>query len=132
MVYGSGIEDHIEPELVKDLMFLLQKKTNFRSHIDMQHKILVVLETDISELSSKTRKKEVAMKRHLFVFLMYNLTRVSLANIAKLVKRDHSTMINSRRAIVDEVNYNKEYRVEVEQKLTELYDLFTKETQSIT
>lgn len=127
-----NIEEYIESGIIKELIFSIYKAASFKSHFDVAHKILMAIGSNMEEVSSKSRKHELAMKRHLFIFLMYNLTRLNLVSIAKLVNRDHSTMINSRKAIVDEINYNKAYERGIKDKLTELYDLLTKETKPVT
>ena len=58
------------------------------------------------ELLSSKRSKEVAFVRHLTIFLIREVTEMSLPNIAKIFNRDHTTIINSlenieRRLITD-------------------------------
>ena len=58
------------------------------------------------DLISTKRSKEVAFVRHLAVFLIREVTEMSLPNIAKIFNRDHTTIMNSienieRRVITD-------------------------------
>lgn len=124
MIY---IEKEISSKEIKNLIYEVGAITTFMSFSAVKSLILKIFETTKEELSSKTRKKEIAMKRHIFVFLMYNTTRSSLATIAKHLNRDHSTMINSRKAIVNELNYDKEFNKYFKHKLIEMYGILTEE-----
>ena len=58
------------------------------------------------ELLSAKRSKEVAFVRHITIFLIREVTEMSLPNIAKIFNRDHTTIMNSienieRRIITD-------------------------------
>lgn len=127
MIY---IEKDINSNEIKDLIQVINNKTRFLTVNTVKKVITDVFETTASELSSKSRKQEIARKRHIFVFLMYNLTRANLLTIAKHIDRDHSTMINSRKAVVDSINYDKEFNRYFVNKLLEMNDLFTEKTTS--
>ena len=47
------------------------------------------------ELVSKKRTKEVAQARHISIYLIREITEISLPNIGKIFDRDHSTVISS-------------------------------------
>ena len=58
------------------------------------------------ELVSAKRSKEVAFARHLTIFIIREVTEMSLPNIAKIFNRDHTTIMSSienieRRLITD-------------------------------
>lgn len=60
------------------------------------------------ELISAKRNKEVALARHITIYIIREVTEMSLPNIAKIFNRDHSTIINSietveRKLITDAV-----------------------------
>ncbi len=60
------------------------------------------------ELISSKRNKEVALARHITIYIIREVTEMSLPNIAKIFNRDHSTIINSietieRKIITDAV-----------------------------
>lgn len=60
------------------------------------------------DLISAKRNKEVALARHITVYIIREVTEMSLPNIAKIFNRDHSTIINSietieRKLITDAV-----------------------------
>lgn len=127
MIY---IEKDINSNEIKDLIQVINNKTRFLTVNTVKKVITDVFETTASELSSKSRKQEIVRKRHIFVFLMYNLTRANLLTIAKHIDRDHSTMINSRKAVVDSINYDKEFNRYFINKLLEMNGLFTEKITS--
>ncbi|MBR2381789.1 MAG: hypothetical protein IKA84_04790 [Clostridia bacterium] len=47
------------------------------------------------DLVSTKRNKEIAYARHITVYLIREITEMSLPNIAKIFNRDHSTIISS-------------------------------------
>lgn len=47
------------------------------------------------ELVSAKRSKEVAFARHITIYIIREVTEMSLPNIAKIFNRDHTTIINS-------------------------------------
>ena len=58
------------------------------------------------DLISTKRNKEIAFARHITIFIIREVTEMSLPNIAKIFNRDHSTIISSietieRRMITD-------------------------------
>lgn len=132
MKYGDSIEDGIKDEEIKELMNALLLLTFRRNHSSVKHLILCVVETNLIDLASKSRKQELNLKRQLFCFLMYNLTRSTLIEISKLVKRDHSTMINSRKKVIDMCNTDTRYREDLRNKLKEMYGILTSKSFTTT
>lgn len=60
------------------------------------------------DLISNKRTKEIAFARHVCIYLIRDVTEMSLPNIGKLFNRDHSTIMNSidtieRRLITDSI-----------------------------
>ena len=47
------------------------------------------------DLTSSKRSKEIAFARHVCVYLIREITEMSLPNIGKIFGRDHTTIINS-------------------------------------
>ncbi len=56
------------------------------------------------DILSKKRNKEIAMPRHITIYLMRRLTDMSLPNIGKLIGRDHSTIKASEDLISKKMN----------------------------
>ena len=47
------------------------------------------------DLISTKRNKEIAYARHITIFIIREVTEMSLPNIGKIFNRDHSTIISS-------------------------------------
>ena len=47
------------------------------------------------EVVGKKRNKEIAVARHVAVYLIRDITEMSLPNIGKIFERDHSTAMSS-------------------------------------
>ena len=54
---------------------------------------------DVEELFNKRRHQGVVLARHMSMFLMKKYTRMTLTAIAKIYKRDHTTIIHACRQI---------------------------------
>ena len=68
------------------------------------------------EITGPKRNKEIAMARHISIFLIRDITEMSLPNIAKIYGRDHSTILSSIQAV------EKKYRTDplIEMEISEL------------
>lgn len=56
------------------------------------------------ELTGAKRTKELAFARHVTIYLIRNITEMSLPNIGKIFKRDHSTVMSSIDIIEKKIN----------------------------
>ena len=70
-------------------------------------------------LSSK-RHKEIAMARHICVFLASELTGLSQGNIAKILNRDRTTIISSKNVVLAEMNASPDFGMEITDLMAEL------------
>ena len=59
------------------------------------------------------RNKEIAAARHISVYLIRNITEMSLPNIAKIYQRDHSTVMASIQAVEKKMRTDPVYSHEV-------------------
>jgi chromosomal replication initiator protein len=62
------------------------------------------------EIVGKRRNKEIANARHVAIYLIREITEISLPNIGKIFDRDHSTVMSSldwvKRRIMAEPIFN--------------------------
>ncbi|MBQ8398128.1 MAG: chromosomal replication initiator protein DnaA [Clostridia bacterium] len=72
-----------------------------------------------SDLESTSRKKELAQPRHLCIYLIREVTGMSLPQIGKIFNRDHSTVINSVNAIEKKFRESHAFEVEVKEMIKE-------------
>lgn len=68
------------------------------------------------DISTRSRKAEVVLFRALYFKLATDTTSWSLEKIGKIVNRDHSTVLHSRKNLFDELMKNKH--------LSNLYDIY--------
>lgn len=69
---------------------------------------------DINELKGKSRSKKVTGPRHVFMYLCDKLIDMPLKDIGKTIGgRDHSTIINGRDKILNEISKNKNFEREI-------------------
>ena len=57
----------------------------------------------VDDLKSSTRKKTVAIPRHIAIYLCLQLTEYSQTEIGQEFRRDHSTIISSRKFIEEKL-----------------------------
>ena len=70
-------------------------------------------------LSSK-RTKEIANARHISVYLIRNITEMSLPNIGKLFGRDHATIMYSIDTVEKKAGQNSVFRAELDEMTKEI------------
>ena len=71
---------------------------------------------DISreEIVGKKRTKEIMRARHIAVYLMREITEMSLLNIGKLFERDHATIMASINVVKKKMNTDPLYLADIE------------------
>ena len=75
-----------------------------------------------SELTSKSRVKEVAQARHITIYLIRTVIEMSLPNIGKLFNRDHSTVISSIDGIEKKIASDAVFELEINNLIKEIRD----------
>ena len=75
-----------------------------------------------SELTSKSRVKEVAQARHVTIYLVRTVIEMSLPNIGKLFNRDHSTVISSIDGIEKKIASDAVFELEINNLIKEIRD----------
>ncbi|MBO5686190.1 MAG: chromosomal replication initiator protein DnaA, partial [Alistipes sp.] len=73
-----------------------------------------------SELESNSRKKELTQPRHLCIYLIREVTGLSLPQIGKYFSRDHSTILSSYKTIEKRCAENAAFKTEVRDLNTNL------------
>ena len=66
------------------------------------------------------RTKDIANARHITVYIIRQITDMSLPNIGKLIERDHSTVLSSLDTIEKRMVQNPVFRTELEEMIKEI------------
>ncbi len=72
------------------------------------------------DITGTRRTKEIAFARHVTVYLIRNITEMSLPNIGKLMGRDHSTILSSLDAVEKKLRTDTIFNVEIDQMIKEV------------
>jgi len=73
--------------------------------------IFKVLDTTKETISSRSRKKDIAEKRHIYTTLAYLGTKYNTVTIAKWTGRtDHAAVNNSRNVVVNRINFEPRFK----------------------
>ncbi len=72
-------------------------------------KKLVEADLGLDDISKKTRERDYVFARFLYYKVARDVSKSSLSNIGKVVKRDHATALYGISKFDDLVNYNKEF-----------------------
>ena len=70
-------------------------------------------------LSSK-RNKEIALARHICVYIAREVTSLSQAQIAKILNRDRSTLVSSEKFVKDKMNEDNEFALDIKEIIRNL------------
>ena len=72
------------------------------------------------DIVSSKRTKEIANARHITVYVIRQITDMSLPNIGKIIERDHSTVLSSLDAVEKRMAQNPVFRTEIEEMIKEI------------
>lgn len=73
-------------------------------------KKLVEADLGLDDISKKTRRRDYVFARFLYYKVARDISKSSLSNIGKVVKRDHATALYGISKFDDLVDYNKEFK----------------------
>lgn len=90
-------------KLEKDRLIEKARETTFEDHKAVLYICSRVGHISIDQICSPTRVKEVVHIRQIYCYLMFKNTRLSLAEIGRIVGRDHTTVIHMRDSIKQEI-----------------------------
>ncbi len=74
----------------------------------------------VEELKSRRRTEHIAFTRHKCIYLIHKLTELSFGKIGDIFKRDRTTMMNSVKAVEDEIKINSQYEDEINDLIREI------------
>ena len=72
------------------------------------------------DIVSSKRTKDIANARHIAIYVIRQVTEMSLPNIGKILSRDHSTVISSIETIEKRMAQNPAFRAEMEEMVKEI------------
>jgi chromosomal replication initiator protein len=72
------------------------------------------------DIVSSKRTKDIANARHITVYVIRQVTDMSLPNIGKIIDRDHSTVISSLETVEKRMAQNPVFRAEMEEMVKEI------------
>ncbi len=73
-----------------------------------------------SDLTGKSRVKEIANARHIAIYLIRTLTEMSLPNIGKIFNRDHATVMSSIDNIEKRLDTSAQFEAEINEIIKEI------------
>ena len=77
----------------------------------------------IDEIKGRKRTKEIALSRHISIYLMRRLTDMSTPAIGKIMDRDHTTVMSSIDAVENEMKVNSLLELEINELIKDIRDL---------
>ena len=75
-----------------------------------------------SDLTGKSRVKEIANARHIAIYLIRTLTEMSLPNIGKIFNRDHATIMSSIDNVEKRLDSSQQFEAEINEIIKEIKD----------
>jgi len=72
------------------------------------------------DILSEKRKKDIAMARHICVYIARELTSLSQTQIAKILNRDRSTLVSSEKAVKDAMEKDSDFAFDIKEIIREL------------
>ena len=72
------------------------------------------------DIYSKKRSSDIALARHVCVYLLRKLSDMPYKQIGRLFSKDHSTIMHSFSTIEDEIQHNTQLEIEIKELIDEL------------
>ena len=72
------------------------------------------------DIYSKKRSSDIALARHVCVYLLRKLSDMPYKQIGRLFSKDHSTIMHSFNTIEDEIQHNTQLEIEIKELIDEL------------
>ena len=72
------------------------------------------------DILSEKRKKDIAMARHICVYIAREITSLSQTQIAKILNRDRSTLVSSEKTVKEEMAVNSDFAFDINEIIREL------------
>ncbi len=105
-------------EAIKDFV---QVKENDSKRFD---EIVMAVSTKLGisreDILSTKRNKDIAMARHICVYIARELTSLSQSQIAKILNRDRSTLVSSEKAVKDAMEKDSDFAFDIKELIREL------------
>lgn len=122
LLYWSSITKNditldVAREVLKDIIIPMKSELTAD---DIIKTVCNFFNVSISDIIGKSRMKNVVLPRQISIYLMRNLTRLSLKEIGKLFMKDHTTIIHSIEKVQD---------LKKDKKMKELIERITSELE---
>jgi chromosomal replication initiator protein len=103
----------VDLDLAKRVVGKAVKTENKQITVDkIQNIVSNYFNIDLKEMHSQSRKREIVQARQVTMFLSKKYTDYSYSHIGSLVgKRDHATVLHACRAIQDNLDIDKSFRI---------------------
>ncbi|MBQ8005449.1 MAG: chromosomal replication initiator protein DnaA [Clostridia bacterium] len=75
------------------------------------------------ELTGTKRTKDLAFARHISIYLIRQITEMSLSNIGKIFKRDHSTVMASIEKVESRISKENIFAIEISELMKEVENI---------
>ena len=72
------------------------------------------------EILGSKRNKDIAMARHISIYLIRNITEMSFPNIGKMFGRDHTTAMSSEKLITERIAKDQLFSIEITELTKEI------------
>jgi chromosomal replication initiation ATPase DnaA len=107
---GAGIEYDIALRMKMDIWFESTIVRNQNIVLRIQNAIHEVTGMTFGEYTTKSRQRDTFFARMIFVYHCRQ-NKMKLKNIAKYVRRDHTSILHLLNKYQDEIKYNPQFRV---------------------
>ncbi|MBQ7376930.1 MAG: chromosomal replication initiator protein DnaA [Clostridia bacterium] len=82
-------------------------------------------EVSVEDMKSKKRQGEIANARHVAIYLIRQLTDLSLNNVADIFNRDHTTVMSSDRKVKNDIDSSKAAEAEIDELIRKIKNFST-------
>lgn len=72
------------------------------------------------EIKGKKRTNDIAMARNISIYIMREVTELSLPNIGKMMNRDHTTILSSYRSVENKIKKDPSFEIQVKELINEI------------
>lgn len=103
-------QDELMQRLEDDYVLFVKSRRKLKSNIENKDKLDTVISlVDRLGLISNTRKRNVVIRRQIFMHIIYHNFNISITEIGNIFNKDHSTVIHALKCVKDMSDMNDMY-----------------------
>lgn len=116
-------QEELMQRLKDDYVLFVKSRKNLKSNIENKDKLDAVINlVGQLGLTSNTRKRNVVIRRQIFMHIIYHNFNISMTEIGDIFNKDHSTVIHALKCVKNMSDMNDVYFISAKMEILKELD----------